>query len=112
MVAIAVCYNGSLAQGETALRPLRNRPSARRPDWTRAVHWVVQTMLDGSFPRGRKYYWKANLITDIGDSAIDVITELFARVPSAFTALGFQQLGNGTNRVAPGDTAFSHRDAR
>jgi len=73
---------------------------------------AIQTMLDGAFPRGRKYYWKANLITDIGENAIDVITDYFARVPSPFSALGFQQLGNATNRVAPGETAFSHRDAR
>jgi hypothetical protein len=112
VVAIAVCYNGSLDQGERALRPVREFGPPLVDQIGPVPYTVVQTMLDGSFPRGRKYYWKANLITDIGDNAVDVITDYFARVPSPFTALGFQQLGNATNRVAPGATAFSHRDAR
>jgi hypothetical protein len=37
--------------------------------------------------------------------------EHFAQVPSPFSALGFQQLGNAANRVPPEETAFSHRDA-
>ena len=72
---------------------------------------AVQTMLDASFPRGRQYYWKAHLMGRIGDAAIDVIAEHFAAVPSPFTLLGFQQLGNAANRVGPDETAFSHRDA-
>ena len=73
---------------------------------------AVQSMLDGSFPRGRQYYWKAHLISDIGDVAIDAIVDSFASVASPFSLLGFQQLGNAANRVAQDATAFSHRDAR
>jgi hypothetical protein len=75
-------------------------------------YMAVQTMLDASFPRGRKYYWKAHLIQEIGDAAIDVIVRYFAAAPSPFSALGFQQLGNAATRVSPDATAFSHRDAR
>jgi hypothetical protein len=73
---------------------------------------AVQSMLDGSFPRGRQYYWKAHLIGDIGAAAVDAVIDSFASVPSPFSMLGFQQLGNAANRVAPDATAFSHRDAR
>ena len=72
---------------------------------------AIQTMLDGAFPRGRQYYWKAHLIKDVSDAAIDVIVKYFAAVPSPFTLLGFQQLGNAANRVGSDETAFSHRDA-
>jgi hypothetical protein len=72
---------------------------------------AVQTMLDGAFPRGRQYYWKAQLMSHISDAAIDVMIEYFAAAPSPFTVLGFQQLGNAANRVGQGETAFSHRCA-
>jgi hypothetical protein len=42
---------------------------------------------------------------------VDVIADAFAAVPSPFTVVGFQQLGNAANRVGPDETAFSHRDA-
>ncbi|MBV9601376.1 MAG: FAD-binding oxidoreductase [Chloroflexi bacterium] len=112
VIAIAVCYNGNLEQGERVLRPVRDFGPPLVDQISPMPYTAMQTMLDAAFPRGRQYYWKANLITDIGPNAIDVIAEYFARVPSPFTVLGFQQLGNFTNRVAPGATAFSHRDAR
>jgi hypothetical protein len=111
MVAIAVCYNGNLDAGEQALRSLREfgPPVA---DLIGPMPYVaVQAMLDASFPRGRQYYWKAHLIRDIGDQAIDVITGYFENVQSPFSMLGFQQLGNAANRVGASETAFSHRDA-
>jgi hypothetical protein len=74
-------------------------------------YMAVQTMLDASFPSGRQYYWKAHLCGAITDSIIDPMIEHFSNVPSPFSALGFQQLGNAANRVSPDATAFSHRDA-
>jgi hypothetical protein len=112
VVAIAVCYNGSLDRGEEVLRPLREFGPPVADQIGPMPYGAVQTMLDAAFPRGRKYYWKAHLMRQVGDSAIDVIIERFAAVPSPFTALGFQQLGNAVNRVGQDETAFSHRDAR
>ncbi len=111
VVAIAVCYNGSVEAGEEVLRPVR----AFGPPMADLIgpmpYLAVQSMLDASFPRGRQYYWKANLIREISDAAIDVMVEYFSTVQSPFTAVGFQQLGNAANRVAADATAFSHRDA-
>ena len=112
LVAIAVCYNGNVDAGEIALRPLRAFGPPLVDQIGPMPYLALQTMLDGSFPRGRKYYWKAHLAQDIGDAAIDVIVRYFAAVPSPFSALGFQQLGNAATRVSPDATAFSHRDAR
>jgi FAD/FMN-containing dehydrogenase len=111
VVAIAVCYNGPLDQGEQVLRPLREFGPPLADQIGPMPYLAVQTMLDGAFPRGRQYYWKAHLSPPIGDNAINTLIEYFAAVPSLFTVLGFQQLGNAANRVAGDETAFSHRDA-
>jgi len=109
--AIAVCYNGDLEQGETVLQPLREYGPPVAVQLGPMPYIAVQTMLDASFPRGRQYYWKAHLSGPISDAVIDTMVEHFSRVPSPFSALGFQQLGNAANRVGPDETAFSHRDA-
>jgi hypothetical protein len=111
VVAIAVCYNGSPDVGERVLRPLRAFGPPLADQIGPVPYGALQTMLDAAHPRGRRYYWKAHLMGPIGDAAVEVITESFAAVPSPFTVLGFQQLGNAANRVGPDETAFSHRDA-
>jgi hypothetical protein len=72
---------------------------------------VLQAMTDDLFPRRRQYYWKGCLMNHISDDAIDTMLEYFSAVPSPYTVMGFQQLGNAANRVGPDETAFSHREA-
>lgn len=111
VVAIIVCYNGDLERGEEVLAPLRAFGSPLADEIAPMPYATLQTMLDPNFPRGRHYYWKAHLSGPIEEEAIETLVERFAAVPSPFTAVGYQQLGNAANRVGPGETAFSHRDA-
>ena len=112
VAAIAVCYNGSLEEGEKVLRPLREFGPPLVDQVGPMPYPVVQSMMDATFPRGRQYYWKASLINRISDGAIDAMIASFAAAPSPHTVVGFQQLGNAANRVGEDETAFSHRDAR
>jgi FAD/FMN-containing dehydrogenase len=112
VVAIAVCYNGPIDKGEEVLRPLREFGPPLVDQISPMPYTVIQTSLDEAFPRGRHYYWKANLLKDISDDLIDDLVEHFATVPSPLSGIGFQQLGNAANRVGKNDTAFSYRDAR
>jgi FAD binding domain/Berberine and berberine like len=111
VAAIAVCYNGSLEEGEKVLRPLREFGPPLVDQIGPMPYAAVQNMMDATFPRGRHYYWKASLMNRISDDAIDAMIEDFAAAPSPHTVVGFQQLGNAANRVGPDETAFSHRDA-
>ena len=111
VAAVAVCYNGDIQEGERVLRPLQDVGPPIAVQLAPMPYLAAQTMLDASFPRGRQYYWKAHLCGEITDAVIDPMIDWFEKVPSSFSALGFQQLGNAANRVAPDETAFSHRDA-
>jgi hypothetical protein len=112
MVAIAVCYNGPIDEGEEVLRPVREFGPPLVDQIGQMPYTVIQSLLDEAFPRGRYYYWKANLVEDISDDLIDDLVEHFTTVPSPFSGIVFQQLGNTANRVGKNETAFSHRDAR
>lgn len=111
VVAIAVCYNGSQAKGERVLRRLREFGPPLADQISPMPYTRLQTMSDDLFPRGRQYYWKAGLMNHLSDDTITTILEYFSEVPSPYTVMGFQQLGNAANRVGPDETAFSHREA-
>ncbi len=71
VVAIAVCYNGPIDEGEEVLRPVREFGPPLVDQIAPMPYAAIQTLLDEAAPRGRHYYWKANLIEEIGDGLID-----------------------------------------
>jgi hypothetical protein len=112
VVAIAACHCGSIEDGARALRPLQDFGPLVLDQIGRVPYTDFQAGLDPVFPRGRRYYWKSTIMHELSDSAIAQLVELFETVPSPFTALMLQQLGNAANRVPVEATAFPHRDAR
>jgi FAD/FMN-containing dehydrogenase len=112
VLAIAACHCGSVDEGERVLRPLREFGPPVLDQIGPLPYTALQSALDPSFPRGRRYYVKSSFVRDLQDGMMDLMAEQYATVPSPHTALVLQQLGNAANRVAPDATAFAHRDAR
>lgn len=112
VVALAVCYCGSVEDGERAIKPLRSFGSPIADAIQPMPYVAVQSMLDGFFPTGRQHYWKSNLTRRVSDEAIDVVVEFMTRKPSPFTIAALQQLHGAAGRVPTEETAFAHRGDR
>lgn len=111
-MAIFVCYNGAIEDGERVLKPLREF-GAPLADMIGPMPYVqIQKMMDEGFPAGRQNYWKSNFLKDLDFQAIKIIVDHVAKAPSPFSAVAIEQLGGAVNRVGMDDTAFNHRDAR
>ena len=109
---MAVCYHGSIQEGEKALRSVRKFGPPLADLIQPMPYTAAQRLLAALAPTGRHYYIRAQLMKEISGGAIDTMVAHFEKVTSPFSAMIFQQLGNATNRVGSGDTAFGHRDAR
>jgi FAD/FMN-containing dehydrogenase len=108
VVAIGVCYDGPMVEGERLIAPVR-RFGPPLADHIRPMAYTeLQSMFDAAFPVGNQYYVKAHFLREISDEAIDVVIEDFARVPSPLSLPFFQQTGGAMQR---GHTAYAHRDA-
>lgn len=112
VVAIAACHCGNVEDGERVLRPLQEFGPPVLDQIGPVPYADFQAGLDPLFPRGRRYYWKSTTMRDLSDGAIAQFIELFDTVPSPFSAMLLQQVGNAANRVPVEATAFPHRDAR
>lgn len=110
--AVSACYSGPIAEGEQALRPLREMTPRPMQDAVGPVAYTaLQCAADGMFLRGRRYYWKSHYLNDLPDAAIDVLMARFAEVPSPLSKLGLQQVGGAIARVPADATAYANRDA-
>ncbi len=111
VVAILVCYSGSVEMGEQVLKQLREFGPPLADHIGAMSYAQVQAMLSEAFQAGRRNYIKTNFVDVIDDDAAAVLVERFGSVPSPYSLVAFFQLGGAVGRVGKEDTAFYHRDA-
>lgn len=111
MAAIFVCHTGDTAEAEALLAPLREvaRPVAdtvmRRP------YVQMQSLLDATQPKGRRYYWKSHYLADIGPSLMDLAVEHAGRIASPFSALLMFQIQGALGEQSADHSPAGNRDA-
>ena len=110
VLALLVCYNGPIEQGETLLRPLREQTSPMADLVAPIRYEQMQTLLDEGFPFGLQNYWKSEFLKGLPDEAVDLVVDRFAATPSPLSAVVLEQFGGAYRRVASDATAFGHRD--
>jgi FAD/FMN-containing dehydrogenase len=110
VVALVVTYNGSAEDGEQILKPLHDLGPV--VDLVGPMPYVaVQQLIAAGNQPGRRHYWKADLLDDLPDEAIDTIGGFGMRMPSPLTVMLFQPLGGAVARVPASATALGRRDA-
>jgi FAD/FMN-containing dehydrogenase len=109
--AISAFYAGPLGEAERVLQPLRQAlpPVADR---IAPISYVqLQKAGDASFPRGHRFYWKAQFLRQITEAAADALIDRFPSVPSPRSFFVFQQVGGAISRVPATATAYANRAA-
>jgi FAD/FMN-containing dehydrogenase len=109
VLSVAVCYCGSVPEGERVLAPLRSFCTPVQDSVGPMDYCALQSQADAGYPNGRQHYWKAGFLRDVSDEAADVLLGFVADLPSPFSGVGLQQMGGVASRVAPNATAFAHR---
>ena len=110
-VAVLAVYPGTAAEGERALRPLRE---AAEPmlDLSAAMPYPrAQSLLDDDYPDGRRYYWKSVNVPALDDDVVKQVAEHAAVAPSPDSTVDIWFQGGAMARVGEQDTAFANRDA-
>jgi FAD/FMN-containing dehydrogenase len=111
VVTVAVCYAGSIDEGEKVVRPLRRfgRPLL---DLCAPKPFVEhQAMFDPSFPSGYWYYFRSCDVAELSDEVIDITADHAQRLRSPLTAFPIFQLGGAVARIGDDETVFSGRRA-
>jgi FAD/FMN-containing dehydrogenase len=109
--AISVCYAGPLDEGARVVQALRSALPVLDDGIGPVAYVALQKAGDATFPRGDRFYWKAQFLRELSDAAIDPLIEGFATAPSPRALSVFQQVGGAIARVPAAATAYANRTA-
>lgn len=112
VVVPGALYAGPPAEGERALKPLREL-RAPLADLSGVLPYrALQSAFDAFFPRGQwRSYWKSTFLSELPDAAVDLLADRALKRPGPFSLFNLQHLGGTMSRVEPRETAFAQRTA-
>ena len=111
VVAVGVCYAGSIEDAERVVRPMREfgKPVL---DLCRPSRFVDhQALFDASLPPGWWYYFRSCDVAELSDGVIDTVAEHSLRMKSKVNTFPIFQLGGAVARVGDDETAYNGRQA-
>lgn len=108
--SISACYIGPLDEGQQIIQPLREYGTPVECQIAPVPYVQIQSAGDSLFPRGRRYYWKAQFMREIADQAIDAMLAAYMTAPRE-SLLVLQQVGGAISRVPMDETPYANRDA-
>ena len=110
--AVISSYNGSTADGEKALKPLRDAVPEPILDWVSEMPFIaMQSLFDPLLPPGLQWYWKGDFVRELSDAAIDTHIDYNQKSPSELSLMHLYPIDGAVHRMGASDTAWSTRDA-
>ena len=109
LAAIVGCHSGPLAEGEMAMRPIKEFGSPVMDALGSIPYCQLNSMLDDGYPKGALNYWKSSFMAQLSDDAIDTMIEHFDRCPTPMGQILLERFHGAATRVGTTDTAFPHR---
>jgi hypothetical protein len=111
MCVIVACYAGDHDTGRDVVQPLLDFGPPVGHHLGPIPYPALQSAFDPLYPPGLQHYRKAEFVKELTDQVIDVHMTYGPRVPHLSSAVHLYPIDGAAGRVAPGDTAFSYRDA-
>ena len=72
IIGVLACHTGSVEDGERAVAPLRAIPGAVANIMIPRPYAQLQSLLDATQPKGRRYYWKSEYLPEVGPELFEV----------------------------------------
>ena len=112
IVGILACYSGPADAGEKLVAPIKSFGKPVGDVLVRRPYAQLQSLLDATQPKGRRYYWKSEYLPAVEPALCDKVVSHAARFQSPHSAIILFQIGGALNALAADHSAVGNRDAR
>jgi FAD/FMN-containing dehydrogenase len=112
IVGMLACYTGKPEDGEKAVAPIKSFGKSIGDVLVRRPYAQLQSLLDATQPKGRRYYWKSEYVSRVDPTLCDKLIEHAAKIPSPHSMVGLFQIDGALNRLKADHSPVGNRDAR
>ena len=111
IVAIFVCHSGRIEEGEALVSRLRSVSKPVADIVMSRPYTQMQSLLDATQPKGRRYYWKSHYFAGIDPKLIELLAGHAGRIPSPHSGIILFQVQGALNELAADHSPAGNRDA-
>jgi FAD/FMN-containing dehydrogenase len=111
IIAISGCYTGNPKEGEKVVASIKSYGKPVGDMLVPRPYVQMQSLLDATQPKGRRYYWKSEYLRTIDEAVTAQAIEHAARIVSPHSAILIFPLGGAVNELPEDHSAVGNRDA-
>jgi FAD/FMN-containing dehydrogenase len=111
IVAMLACYSGDPAAGEKIVAPIKSFGRPIGDVLVRRPYTQMQSLLDATQPKGRRYYWKSEYLPRIEPALCEKAIMHAGRIRSPHSAVILFQIEGALNQLADDHSPVGNRDA-
>ncbi len=112
IVALLACHTGKLEDAERDVLPIKTFGKPIGDILVRRPYVQMQALLDATQPKGRRYYWKSEYLSQIEPALCEKVIKHAAIIPSPHSAIILFQIGGALNQLPDDHSPVGNRDAR
>jgi FAD/FMN-containing dehydrogenase len=112
IVALLACSSGRSEEAEQAVAAIKAFGNPIGDVLVRRPYAQLQSLLDATQPKGRRYYWKSEYLPRIEPALCENAIEHAARIRSPHSAVILFQIGGALNLLPEEHSPVGNRDAR
>lgn len=111
VVIMLACYSGDLESGEKIIAPIKSLGNPIGDILMRRPYTQLQSLLDATQPKGRRYYWKSEYLPAVEDNLCQKVMDHAAQIPSPHSAVILFHLAGALNRLEDEHSPVGNRNA-
>ncbi|RPI71215.1 MAG: FAD-binding oxidoreductase [Geobacteraceae bacterium] len=112
IVAVLACFSGTSEEGRKALNSIKAFGKPIGDVLVRRPYSQMQSLLNATQPKGRRYYWKSEYLSQIEPALCEKVILHSAKIRSPHSAIILFQIGGALNRLGNEHSPVGNRDAR
>ncbi|MGH7469560.1 MAG: FAD-binding oxidoreductase [Longimicrobiales bacterium] len=112
IVAVVACHSGNPEDGQKAVAPIKSYGKPIGDVLVRRPYVQMQSLLDATQPKGRRYYWKSEYLPGVDSALCDNVMKHAARIQSSHSAVILFQIAGALNQLSADHSPAGNRDAR